>query len=615
MIRRLFLLALTVYMTAFLTQTPLTYALSKADVRSILNNTAFYDPADVGGQCSGTSTGSSGGPIVGDLKGLAQQIISNPNVTYDGGPSGITSLQFKRISQGQKAQTDDGREVDVEPIVLVVVLHLAQSHKVNVSALTDGSSHTAPTNPHGSGKGVDVSQLDATHTNGTDSIAASISSIAAEVLPTNSRFGLGDNGGLRFGPKQIGGKSFVTFMDFTNHVHIDVLGVSQADDDAAVTAAGSGGTPPTTTTTAGDASPVGGNASCCATGNSGASTPLIGSSAGEQVFNFFISKGLPNDSAAAATGNLELESGFITNEWASNGHYGLAQWDRVDRYPQLLNFAGSIDNASKIQPQLEFIWHELTVGYTSTLTNLKGSGTVTEKAIFWGRHYEGAVNPDGSLQGEQQRVADAIKWASKAPGVPAGAGASITSTSGSACAPAEAQGTPGKYANPFHSTKGLIQSRIDEGVDYASSSPVPLYAIGNGVVTVSTDKSTFFTTSGGHADWITYQLIDGPAAGKYVYVSEACPPLVKVGDKISTATHLCDVLSDSIEMGWALNGSSQVAAASVDYRGQRGFETVYGVNFNQLLVSLGAPSGHLDAASDPTGQVVGTLPSGWPTWK
>ena len=576
--------------------------LSQADVNSITNNNPFYDPTDIAQSCSGGQVGTPGGPIAGDLKALAQQIITNPSITYDYGPNGITALQFKRIANGEQAQTDNGLKVDVQPIILVVVLRLAQSHKVNVSALTDGGSHANANNPHGSGQAVDISQLDATHTNGTDALATTITSIAAAVLPNNSRFGLGANGGSPVGSTQIAGKTFVTFVDNTNHVHIDVKGVSQAADDAAVIAAGVGGT---TSTTA--ASP-----SCCPTADNSGSTTLTGKTPGEQVFNYFISKGLSNDSAAAATGNLELESSFVTNEWAGNGHYGLAQWDRAYRYPQLLKFAGSIDKASRIEYQLDFIYHELNHGYTSTLQNLKGSSSVTDKAIFWGRHYEGAVNPDGTLQAEKQRVAFALKWASKAGGVPAGAGQTVSATSATDCA--SSSSAPGQYANPFHSTDGLLASRIDEGVDYASTKPVPMYAIGNAVVTVATTKSTFFTTRGGHSDWITYQLSDGPAAGKYIYVSEACPPLVKVGDIISTSTHICDVLPDSTEMGWAPNATGQYAAAYPDYSGHDGYETAYGVNFNQLLVKLGAPSGHLDSGSDPSGKILGTLPTGWPTW-
>jgi lysophospholipase L1-like esterase len=195
---------------------------------------ALYDP---------NACGSSNTPakeISGDLKSLAQQILSNSNVSFDYGPGGPTGTQFKRLANGQQAQTDDGRNVDVEPIILVTILHIAQKHKINVSALTDGSSHTSPANPHGAGKAADLNILDGSHTNGQDSVADTIVASAAEVLPENSRFGLGANGNVAVGSKQINGKTFVTFSDHPTHVHVDVMGVSQAADDKAVqSAAGS----------------------------------------------------------------------------------------------------------------------------------------------------------------------------------------------------------------------------------------------------------------------------------------------------------------------------------------------------------------------------------------
>jgi hypothetical protein len=184
---------------------------------------ALYDP----NACGGTSPA---GQISGDLKSLAQQILDNKSITYDPGP---TRDQFKRLADGQQAQTDNGRGVDVQPIILVAILHLAKSHKMQISALTDGSSHTAPTNPHGAGKAVDIDYIDGQGTNGSDANANTIINSVAEVLPAGARFGMGNG---PFGTKEIAGKTFSSFADNPNHVHVDVLGVSQAADDAAVQA-------------------------------------------------------------------------------------------------------------------------------------------------------------------------------------------------------------------------------------------------------------------------------------------------------------------------------------------------------------------------------------------
>ena len=199
-----------------------------------------------GGSSSGPATTSG---IGGDLQSLAQQIINNKSITYD---PGNTREQFVRMAAGQKAQRDSGATVDVEPIILVVILHLAQSHKVQISALTNGSSHDSATNPHGSGKAVDIDFLDGQGTNGYDTVATTIENDAAQVLPSGARFGRGSNGGVLNGSIQINGKTFGTFPDNPNHVHVDVVGVAQSDDDAAVQAAGGGtstGTTGTSTTT------------------------------------------------------------------------------------------------------------------------------------------------------------------------------------------------------------------------------------------------------------------------------------------------------------------------------------------------------------------------------
>lgn len=170
----------------------------------------------------------------------------------------------------------------------------------------------------------------------------------------------------------------------------------------------------------------------------------------------------------------------------------------------------------------------------------------------------------------------------------------------------------GTYQNPFHDMSAVINSRIDEGADYSTSSSVPVYAIGDGVVTASYKGTSNWYPQ--EPNWLVYRLTDGPAVGKDVYVAEDCPPLVNVGDIVSpTSGPLCNMGPASIETGWAFNDTAQEAAAGPVYK--EGFETAYGVNFNQLMVSLGVPTDYLDKSHDPSGAVLGTLPSGWPTWQ
>ena len=165
----------------------------------------------------------------------------------------------------------------------------------------------------------------------------------------------------------------------------------------------------------------------------------------------------------------------------------------------------------------------------------------------------------------------------------------------------------GGYQNPLRAVAGLQAERIDQGVDYAGSGPV--YALGDGVVTSTVNPGW----PGGA--FIAYRLIDGPAAGRYVYVAENLTPQVKIGEHVTSST-VVGILHDAypdMETGWAappgdgqaLAGAAGIWTAAAD---QASVPTSYGENFSQLLSALGAPPGVA------TGQPSGTLPAGWPTW-
>jgi hypothetical protein len=162
------------------------------------------------------------------------------------------------------------------------------------------------------------------------------------------------------------------------------------------------------------------------------------------------------------------------------------------------------------------------------------------------------------------------------------------------------------YANPLRAVTGLRAERVDEGVDYGGSGPI--YALGDGVIT---------STAGSWPDgtFISYRLTDGPAAGKMVYVAENVTPTVTVGQSVTLNT-VVGILNNAypdMEIGWAADSYGDTMAAQA---GQwtsaddaASLPTAYGINFNNLLVSLGAPSGVLE---HPT--VTGSLATGWPSW-
>ncbi len=190
-----------------------------------------------------------------------------------------------------------------------------------------------------------------------------------------------------------------------------------------------------------------------------------------------------------------------------------------------------------------------------------------------------------------------------APGTPAagtpaaGTPAAGTPAAGTPAAPASAAG----YANPFRAAVALSPERIDQGVDFGGAGPI--YAIGDGTV--------LSTVNGGWpgGTFIAYQLTDGPAAGLVVYAAEDISPQVYVGESVTPDTVLGTMYGGptGIETGWASGGSGETMAMTAgEYGGAN--STAFGLNFSQLLQSLGAPGGILQGAA------YGTLPSGWPTW-
>lgn len=173
------------------------------------------------------------------------------------------------------------------------------------------------------------------------------------------------------------------------------------------------------------------------------------------------------------------------------------------------------------------------------------------------------------------------------------------SDSGTGAAAASSSG----YVNPLKGVSHLQPARIDMGVDYSGFGPI--YALGDGTVANLTNSgwpspSTF----------ISYKLSSGPAQGKYVYVAENCINIkVHVGQTIHAGDTLCDLVDafPDLEIGWAQPPGLGDTIAVHNGGYVEGKATAAGENFNQLLVSLGAPSG----TQQPQ---MGSLPPGWPTW-
>ena len=174
-----------------------------------------------------------------------------------------------------------------------------------------------------------------------------------------------------------------------------------------------------------------------------------------------------------------------------------------------------------------------------------------------------------------------------------------------------------EYVNPLKEVVGLTPRRIDLGVDYAGSGP--LLALGRGLVTMASD-----TDSGPPSCWaiscwpgggiVVYRLLDGPFAGKYVYVAEHLSVDVRAGQTVSAGQRIATLYTGYpwSEWGWAAGPGPGALAMADGHRcpcaDPGDWSTIDGRNMNHLLVQLGAPSGLLQSTPRQT------MPARWPSW-
>lgn len=166
------------------------------------------------------------------------------------------------------------------------------------------------------------------------------------------------------------------------------------------------------------------------------------------------------------------------------------------------------------------------------------------------------------------------------------------------------------YLNPLRSIKGLLSERIDMGADFGGSGPI--YPLGNAVITNATGNSPGWPGGG----WITYQLTDGPAKGLVVFVAEDVTPTVQVGQHVTSSTVICNMSNGSagIETGWATSDGSTAESQMPQAGGVSGggpFPTAVGMNFENLLVTLGVPRSPFNGSASTFGVVPTGYPTGW----
>jgi Polysaccharide lyase len=136
------------------------------------------------------------------------------------------------------------------------------------------------------------------------------------------------------------------------------------------------------------------------------------------------------------------------------------------------------------------------------------------------------------------------------------------------------------YVDPLGGDR-YITERTDMGVDFCLAPGEPIRALGDGVVV------------GIWPDWfrqqpyIWYQLLDGPYAGRYVYVAEQIRRLARIGTQLTTGQPLAYYKKSGtcLETGWSAANGSTLAHVTTGYT--EGQVTRSGVSFAHFLSSLG----------------------------
>ena len=173
------------------------------------------------------------------------------------------------------------------------------------------------------------------------------------------------------------------------------------------------------------------------------------------------------------------------------------------------------------------------------------------------------------------------------------------------------------YVNPLREVADLRASRIDMGVDYSGSGPI--LALGWARIVLASDRLAGPESCWGKTcvpppgDWVMYRLLDGPFAGKYVYIVENLTIAVHTGQTVAAGQPIAILhnASPNLEIGWAAGRATYTLAAArghqCDCSDPGGWSSIEGRNFNALLTWLGAPSGYI--TSIPAGQ---RMPRDWP---
>jgi Phage tail lysozyme len=352
------------------------------------------------------------------------------------------------------------------------------------------------------------------------------------------------------------------------------------------------------------------SSSCC---SSSSSSTLVGTDNLQKAYNYFVSKGFTPAQSAGIVGNLNLESG-VEPEKLEGGQvipyekltpaqisdsglgWGIAQFTPPSSFGDSVK--GTNKDPNSLQVQLDFIWQVLQAKDIKNPTKtyvqaIQATTTTDDAATVFMNDYERPLidaTHDGGLPARKAYAKQILQQYG------GGTGGSVSSC-GDTTSPV------GVYQNPFRDVKNIVGNRIDQGVDYDGDGNV--YAIGNG--TINGIFQNWYLTE----PFISYSLSDGPAQGKTVYVAECITltPEMSVGKKVSANTVIAVMNNvqcrNGIESGWAKTDQLPLSMAYQCWDHTN--PSTYGINFSNLIKSLGGPSGIY-----PTNSTSCTLDSSWP---
>ncbi|HEY1356521.1 MAG TPA: peptidoglycan DD-metalloendopeptidase family protein, partial [Solirubrobacterales bacterium] len=137
-----------------------------------------------------------------------------------------------------------------------------------------------------------------------------------------------------------------------------------------------------------------------------------------------------------------------------------------------------------------------------------------------------------------------------------------------------APGYEAEYVSPFVSA---TEGRIDQGVDFTGVGPI--LAIGDAEI-LSTGAPGWPEGGG-----VLYRLLDGPEAGRVIYVFEGARATVEAGQRVFAGQQIATfVPGGSIEIGFADTAGTPLSHASYS----EGVETAWGKRMREFLVRLGS---------------------------